>query len=480
MGYFAVSDSQYIELTEEQLQMCWKLRGVYYCEQAYLMISNEIKSCEVAIYFEMSEEVKIANCDFCYMQNKEYPPKILDTGDQFVLSNLLQPWILMCEKSQKPFAIPYLTYHMINHTELCECSLTVAYEYQINKAHLQCSLDDQPSDDFVTYLMHNQAILDVLKHSHDIDVSNQLGRQIGMLTEDIPQFNLPELQWYWVTDDDVPHVYNNASNVVDVELTKFLSDVAQGINDYMYTNIAEWMIAQCQFWTYMRDAEWWQQVQFVLAILRALCWIVAILICCCYKCMIIATILGSQKVEDFDLIKTVPTKAHSAPMLPPHMEQILTLFPPEANHKNAPMNPQQIMSMFSVLIMVVLILVVIIVFLWKCFRFASNILRSCFPWFPYSTYHRGITKADIFVEVTRVNGAKSTWAHFMQICCHPTLLKRTGYLNSTDITIVKHCCMMRGGYANQLAKHADTRPYEHCFTFTKFRQGLVLVFKQLI
>ena len=42
MGYFVVSDSQYIELTEEQLRMCWKLRGVYYCEQAYLMIGKEI------------------------------------------------------------------------------------------------------------------------------------------------------------------------------------------------------------------------------------------------------------------------------------------------------------------------------------------------------------------------------------------------------------------------------------------------------
>ena len=280
-GYFVVSDSQYIELTEEQLQMCWKLRGVYYCEQAYLMISKEIKSCEAAIYFKMSEEVKIANCDFRYTQNKEYPPKILDTGDQFVLSNLLQPWILMCEKSQKPFAIPYLMYCIINHTELCECSLTAVYKYQINKATLQCSLGDQPSDDFVMYFVHNQAILDILKHSHNIDVSNQLGKQIDMLTEDIPQFNLPELEWYHVTDDNVPYVYNNVSNVVDVELTKFLYDVAQGINDYMYTNIAEWTIAQHQFWTYMKDVEWWQQVQFVAVILGALCWIVAILICCC-------------------------------------------------------------------------------------------------------------------------------------------------------------------------------------------------------
>ena len=116
-GYFVVSDTQYIELTEEQLRMCWKLRGVYYCEQAYLMISKEVKSCKAAIYFEMSEGVKVATCDFRYTQNKEYPPKTLDTGEQFVLSNLHQPWILMCEKSQKPFAIPYSTYRIVNHTE---------------------------------------------------------------------------------------------------------------------------------------------------------------------------------------------------------------------------------------------------------------------------------------------------------------------------------------------------------------------------
>ena len=97
----------------------------------------------------------------------------------------------------------------------------------------------QPSSDFVTYFVHNQAILDVLKHSHNIDISDQLGRQLGMLTEDIPQFNLPELQWYCVKEDEVPHVYSNTLNVVDVELTEFLYDVAQGIDDYMYTNIAE-------------------------------------------------------------------------------------------------------------------------------------------------------------------------------------------------------------------------------------------------
>ena len=119
-------------------------------------------------------------------------------------------------------------------------------------------------------------------------------------------------------DEDIPHVYSNASNVVDVELTEFLYDIAQGIDDYMYTNIAEWTIAQHEFWTYMKDAEWWQQVQFVVAILGALCWIVAILICCCYKRMIIATILGSQKLEELDLVKTMLPK-HKQHLSFPHM-----------------------------------------------------------------------------------------------------------------------------------------------------------------
>ena len=190
---------------------------------------------------------------------------------------------------------------------------------------------------------------------------------------------MPELKWYRVLEEDILHVYNNASNVVDIELTEFLYDVVQGIDNYMYTNIVEWTIAQCQFWTYMHDAEWWQKVQFVAAILGALCWIVAILICCCYKRMIIATILGSQKLEEFDLIKTMPTKVHAAPTLPPNVDPILTLFPPKADHEDAPMSLQQIMSTFSVLIMVVLILALVIVILWKCFHFASNIMRTCFP-----------------------------------------------------------------------------------------------------
>ena len=364
----------------------------------------------------------------------------MDTGGQFILSNLPQPWILLCEKSQKPFIIPYSTYCMINHTELCECSLTAVYDYQINKAQLQCDENEQQDSKFTTYFAHNQAIVDILNHTFQSNIVDQLKQGINMLTEDIPKLNLPELQWYTRTEEELQRVYDNTAPVVDMALTKFLGDIKDNIDDRRYTDIEEWVIAQKKFYTYMKEGEWWQRMQFVSSILAALCWVVAVLFYVCYKKMIIATILSSQKLEEFDLVKTFPTKAEAAPTLPPHVEPVLTLFPPEPIDEEIPLTPQQIMSILTILIAIVACILAFALCIWKCCRFASNVLRSCFPWFPMSTYHRGMAKADIFVEVTRVSGAKSTWAHFTMIKCHLTLTKCLGYLNSRDITIFKNCC----------------------------------------
>ena len=108
--YFAVGTDQYTLLSRKQLELCIKLRTVYYCEQAYLLKSKEIPSCHAAIYFDLLPEQKVSSCSFVYTQNKAYDPRIIDTGTQFVLSNLPQPWILVCETSQRPFTIPYSTY----------------------------------------------------------------------------------------------------------------------------------------------------------------------------------------------------------------------------------------------------------------------------------------------------------------------------------------------------------------------------------
>ena len=315
----------------------------------------------------MEAQVKIASCDFHYTKNKENKPKILDTGDQFVLSNLPQPWILLCQKSQKPFVIPYSTYHIVNHTELCECSLTAAYDYQINKAQVDCDDNGQQDTEFVTYFAHNQTIVDVLNYTFQVQIIDLIRDGISALTEDIPRLNLPELQWYTPSEEELQRVYDNTASIVDVELSRFLGDIKDSIEEWRYTDIEEWVIAQKRFTTFMKEGEWWQHMQFVTAILGALCWIVAILICICYKKMIIATILSSQKLEEFDLVKTVPTRAEAAPTLPPHVEPVLTLFPPESTDNDIPMTPQQIMSTITILIVIVVSILACALCVWKRF-----------------------------------------------------------------------------------------------------------------
>ena len=284
--------------------------------------------------------------------------------------------------------IPYSTYRIINHTELCECSLSAAYDYQINKAQVLCDINAQQDAEFVTYFAHNQAIVDVLNSSFQVNIIDQLKERFNTLIEDIPRLNLPELQWYKPSEEELQRVYDSTAPVVDVELSRFLEDIKDSIDEWRYTNIEEWVIAQKHFITFMKEGEWWQRMQFVTAILGTLCWIVTILLCVCYKKMIIATILSSQKLEEFEIIKSIPTHAEAAPTLPPYVEPVLMLFPPEVNEDGAPMSPEQIMSTLTILIVIAACIFGFALCLWKRFRFASNVMRSCFPWFPASQLKR--------------------------------------------------------------------------------------------
>ena len=101
----------------------------------------------------------------------------------------------------------------------------------------------------------------------------------------------------------------------------------------------------------MKDAEWWQQMQFVSAILGMLCWVSIFVICCRYKKTIIATILAMQQLDEWQIVKLVPIKAEAGPTLRPDVQPILTLFPlHETNGEDAPMSPQHIMSLAFILL----------------------------------------------------------------------------------------------------------------------------------
>ena len=63
--------------------------------------------------------------------------KILDAGDILILSNLQNPWTIICKDVNRTFDLEYSTYRILNRSKLCECSLT-AGNYLLSQAASKC------------------------------------------------------------------------------------------------------------------------------------------------------------------------------------------------------------------------------------------------------------------------------------------------------------------------------------------------------
>ena len=123
---------------------------------------------------------------------------------------------------------------------MCECALSAGYEYQINKAQVQCEDGVTADSNFVTYF----AIIDVLNASFHVDLPAQLQDSLDKLTEDIPQYNLPDLQWFQTIENEMPNVYDSGTTVVRVDLIDMMQDVTADTKECMYHSNEEFLMAQ--------------------------------------------------------------------------------------------------------------------------------------------------------------------------------------------------------------------------------------------
>ena len=86
--------------------------------------------------------------------------KILDANDILILSNLQKPWTIVCKDVDRTFDLEYSTYHILNRSELCECSLT-AHNYLLSQAASNCGdIPEAKYGFFTTYYAFNRIVLD--------------------------------------------------------------------------------------------------------------------------------------------------------------------------------------------------------------------------------------------------------------------------------------------------------------------------------
>ena len=122
---------------------------MYYCEYAHLLKKCIEHTCMSAIYYDQSSNIKADKCKTIVMFDTLLESKILDAGDILILSNLQKPWIIVCKDVDRTFDLEYSTYHILNRSELCECSL-MAGNYLLSQATSNCGGMPEVKDGFFT------------------------------------------------------------------------------------------------------------------------------------------------------------------------------------------------------------------------------------------------------------------------------------------------------------------------------------------
>ena len=204
--YIALTDNNYVPLTQAQISLCAKIGYTYYCEYAHLLKRCTEHTCMSAIYYDQESKIKANQCKTIVPFDNTSESKILDAGNILILSNLQNHWTIACKDVSRVFEIEYSTYHILNRLELCKCSLT-AGNYLLSQTDTNCGDMPEARDGyFTTYYAFNKIILDVITVKFDIQVDDKTITQSTLLHDDIPGYNLLTLEFMLlpVNDDEDP------------------------------------------------------------------------------------------------------------------------------------------------------------------------------------------------------------------------------------------------------------------------------------
>ena len=93
----ALTENNYVPLTQAQISLCAKIGYMYYCEYAHLLKKRTEHTCMSAIYYDQGSDIKAKQCKTIFTFDTMPESKILDTSDLLILSNLQKPWTIACK-----------------------------------------------------------------------------------------------------------------------------------------------------------------------------------------------------------------------------------------------------------------------------------------------------------------------------------------------------------------------------------------------
>ena len=221
--YIALTDNNYVPLTQVQILLCAKIGYMYYCEYAHLLKKHTEHTCMSAIYYDQESKIKVNQCKTVVTFDTTPESKILDAGNILILLNLQKPWTIACKDVSRVFEIEYSTYRILNRLELCKCSLT-AGNYLLSQTDTNCRDMPEARDGYFTmYYAFNKIILDIITVKFDIQVDDNTITQAALLHDDFPGYNLPTLEFLFppvdddkdlILEEENPEIYAHLENLL--------------------------------------------------------------------------------------------------------------------------------------------------------------------------------------------------------------------------------------------------------------------------
>ena len=104
----ALTENNYIPLTQAHISLCATLGYMYYCEYAHLLKKCTEHTCMSAIYYDQDSDIKAKQCKTMVTFDTIPESKILDASVLLILSNLQKPWTIACKDISRVFEMNIL------------------------------------------------------------------------------------------------------------------------------------------------------------------------------------------------------------------------------------------------------------------------------------------------------------------------------------------------------------------------------------
>ena len=245
---------------------------MYYYEYAHLLKKHTEHTCMSAIYYDQSSDIKADKGKIIVTFDTLPESKILDAGNILILSNLQKPWTIVCKDVDRTFELEYSTYHILNRSKLCKCSL-MAGNYLFSQATSNCGGMPEVKDGFfTTYYAFNRIVLDVLMEKFDIQVDEDTITQSMLLHSDILGYDLPAFNFVSPSEEaQESHILEEQDAKIFTHLEKVLVHMIDEQDAQIFISHNDYVQNKRKFLQYLKYTETWQSVSVICSYATFLC-----------------------------------------------------------------------------------------------------------------------------------------------------------------------------------------------------------------